>query len=336
MSLLQPAGVFVATLVAAWLLVPPIARWATRHGVIALPSARGLHTVPTPLGGGVPIALSLAAATLAASWWWPVWPATWWSAYLAGVTAVALVSGLDDVVGVGPAGRLTVHLLAAGILVLAVTSTAPDRMSPAIMVAATLWIVGLTNGFNFIDGHDGLAGSQSVAAGLGWVGLGYLGNDAMTMAIGAAAAGSSAGFLRHNWPPARVFMGDVGATPLGFTFGALTVATLPASRDLAVAGALLVWLFLFDGAFTLARRARRGENLLEAHKTHLYQRLARAGWSSRAVAGLYAGLATLGLALAAAWLAVPSARLVTSAVLAASAAGLWRLVRASERRMRES
>jgi UDP-N-acetylmuramyl pentapeptide phosphotransferase/UDP-N-acetylglucosamine-1-phosphate transferase len=167
-----------------------------------------------------------------------------------------------------------------------------------------LWIVGLTNAYNFMDGIDGIAGSQAVVVGLGWSLLGWLGQQPHLCAMGLMLTGASLGFLLHNWPPARIFMGDVGSAFLGYTFAVLPLMTahVPhADSRLALIGALLLWPFIFDSAFTFVRRATRGENVLAAHRSHLYQRLVISGRTHLFVTTLYAGLALIGVGLALSW-----------------------------------
>ncbi len=153
-----------------------------------------------------------------------------------------------------------------------------------------------------MDGADGIAGGQGIVAGLGWFVLGCLGGQQLTALLGLLLAAGCFGFLGHNWAPAKVFMGDVSSTFLGFTFAA---AALMASREdprLLTAGALLVWPFVFDTLFTLALRLGRGENLAAAHRSHLYQRLIIAGFKHSDVSALYMGCAAAGAALAFLWL----------------------------------
>jgi UDP-N-acetylmuramyl pentapeptide phosphotransferase/UDP-N-acetylglucosamine-1-phosphate transferase len=150
-----------------------------------------------------------------------------------------------------------------------------------------------------MDGIDGLAGSQAIVAGMGWALLGSLSNQPLIGGLGILLAASSLGFLRHNWPPARIFMGDVGSAFLGFSFAALPL--LAASAETAgtaggrwvVIGALLVWPCVFDTAFTLLRRLRNREPIFKAHRSHLYQRLVISGLSHRRVTSIYALLSSL-------------------------------------------
>lgn len=184
------------------------------------------------------------------------------------------------------------------------------------------WIVGLTNVYNFLDGIDGIAGLQAVVAGAALGLAGQVGGRPELVLAGWSLAGGAFGFLLWNRPPARIFMGDVGSAFLGFTLAVLpllaarpvalnalarsagegTVGVLPrfwGGPDPAVVlwvgltlGAL--WPFLFDGIFTFIRRWRSGENLLASHRSHLYQRLVKAGASHAAVTTLYGAYAAAG------------------------------------------
>ena len=118
-------------------------------------------------------------------------------------------------------------------------------------------------------------------------------------ALGLFSAGAAVGFLTLNWPPARIFMGDAGSTVLGFLFAAAPLVAAgesPAAFDhLLIAAALALWPFLVDGTFTIFRRLGRGENILQAHRSHLYQRLVIAGQTHRRVTLVYGALALVGV-----------------------------------------
>jgi UDP-N-acetylmuramyl pentapeptide phosphotransferase/UDP-N-acetylglucosamine-1-phosphate transferase len=154
-----------------------------------------------------------------------------------------------------------------------------------------------TNMFNFMDGIDGIAGTQAVVAGLSWGLIGTLVGEQLPQIIGYSVCGASLGFLRYNWFPARVFMGDVGSTFLGFVFGTLPLAGGLRLRMAAV-GFLVVWPFVADSLFTIARRAVRGENILRPHKEHIYQRLIARGLDPRLVCLIYGGGSVAGALLA--------------------------------------
>jgi UDP-N-acetylmuramyl pentapeptide phosphotransferase/UDP-N-acetylglucosamine-1-phosphate transferase len=188
-------------------------------------------------------------------------------------------------------------------------------------------VVGLTNAYNFMDGSDGMAGAQGVVAGFGWIGVAYAMGDARLGVVGSVTATASLGFLFFNWSPASVFMGDVGSAFLGFELAALSIFVAQRSPAAATAGILFVWPFLFDTSLTLVLRACRREDLLCAHRSHLYQRLVLTGLSHRQVAVIYATLSCVGVLVgnAVAREAVV-ASILGGIVIAALAAALWLMV----------
>jgi UDP-N-acetylmuramyl pentapeptide phosphotransferase/UDP-N-acetylglucosamine-1-phosphate transferase len=189
----------------------------------------------------------------------------------------------------------------------------PDRIVAAV---GWLWFINL---FNFMDGIDGLAGSEAASIGFGLAivavvaGLGFV-----PLWLALAAAGAAFGFLVWNWHPARVFMGDVGSVPLGFILGWLLLAT--AASGQWVAALLVPSYFLADATFTLLRRLFAGKRIWEAHREHIYQRAVQAGHShSDVVLKVIAANAVL-VALAAAsvsigWLALPPGIIVVLGLL---------------------
>jgi UDP-N-acetylmuramyl pentapeptide phosphotransferase/UDP-N-acetylglucosamine-1-phosphate transferase len=179
------------------------------------------------------------------------------------------------------------------------------------------WVVGVTNIYNFLDGIDGFAGLQGVAA------CGALAAMQVSPAVTpllAAAAGGCAGFLIWNWHPAKIFMGDVGSTTLGFLIATAPLHAAEQERPQAVlAAGLALWFFLSDGVYTLARRAARGEKFWQPHRTHLYQLLAGAGWRHDRVAARVGGAGVALAGLAAAAYRTGSAGLMWGACLLAAA-----------------
>lgn len=269
-----------------------------------------------PRGGGLAIiAVVLAAATLVALRDAPA--ATRALAALMPAVAVAAVSWRDDLLPLPATLRLGVHVAAA---IAAVFLLGPVRrielgmlgaleLGPAAWPLSVVWIVAMTNAFNFMDGIDGIAGITTMAVGAAVAAAAEsLGAVPVAMLAGALAA-ASGGFLTGNWPPARIFMGDVGSTFCGFLLATLPLAVPDGAVPHAVpVAALAAWPFLLDTGLTLARRLWRRENVLQPHQSHLYQRLAAAGWSHRAVASLYGGLAAFAGAIGVAPLYDPGAR----------------------------
>jgi UDP-N-acetylmuramyl pentapeptide phosphotransferase/UDP-N-acetylglucosamine-1-phosphate transferase len=265
------------------LLVNARGRWV----VLDIPNPRSLHTRPTPRTGGIAILLGAGSGLLVVQWqgYTAVSPPL-----TAAVVVLALVALLDDRHALGPVPRLLIQLLTVTWLLL--TRQAPDLGSLTV-TASGLFLVWMINLYNFMDGMDGFAGGMAVF-GFGTFALQAWSTGHMEFALGSAViAAAATGFLLLNFPPARLFMGDVGSTALGLLAG---IVMLQAHAE----GILPIWLgvlvfspFIVDASVTLARRILRGERFWEAHKTHYYQKLVESGWGHRktvlAEYGLMAG-----------------------------------------------
>ena len=318
-------------------LVEAVRRWS----LIDVPNERSSHTTPTPRGGGVAISgLTLLGFAIAAAYWH--FAAVPTIAFIAGGAIVATVSFVDDVRSLNAATRFVAQLAAAALIVIGCgwwrEIAIGGRFLPlglAGIAVTIVWIAGLTNAYNFMDGIDGIAGAQAVVAAAGWIAIGWLTGNVPMEIVGALVAGSSAGFLMRNWPPARIFMGDVGSAFLGFTFAAMPFFGGVRAPELTVPAALLVWPFVFDSTFTLIRRALRGENVVRAHRSHLYQRLNIAGYSHRFVTTLYGALALVTAALAVITVRFGGRAIAIIVALLAGAA-LWLFVVRAERRQRSA
>jgi len=330
---------FLACAALAWALVLGMRRWALRLRLLDVPNERSIHKETTPLGGGAAI-VAVTAVGIAVGMAFgrrPEWPA--FGGYLAGALLIAAVSLLDDFRALPAAARLAIQFAAAALMILGLAGPPGLTLSP-IPVAlgwgiALIWSVGLTNAYNFMDGVDGLAATQGLVAGLGWTALAALNHEPWLSLLGLLLAAGCAGFLVHNWPPATIFMGDVGSAFLGFTFAFITLAELRRSPQVALVGALMLWPFLFDTLFTMLRRVRRGENLLVAHRSHVYQRLVLAGWRHASVTVLYGFLSLITLCLGVAWLLMASvtAAFFLIAVSLLLPLALWLLPIRAERQM---
>jgi UDP-N-acetylmuramyl pentapeptide phosphotransferase/UDP-N-acetylglucosamine-1-phosphate transferase len=307
-------GGLLAVLLSA-VAVEWVRRFALRHGILDRPSQRSSHVKAVPRGGGVVIVTAALGALLGAIGFDKVQVSPVLLGYIGGALVIAGIGWLDDLRSLPGSLRLLLQLLAAA-LVLATAGwwhtavfplTAAVPLGPFGLPLALLWIVGLTNAYNFMDGIDGIAASQAVATGLGWAVIGRMTAAPAVELLGWAILLSSLGFLLHNWSPARIFMGDVGSGYLGYTFAALPFLLRAESGwirspgRIPIAAALLVWPFVFDALFTFLQRLRRRESLLQPHRSHLYQRLVVVGRSHRWVATLYACLAASGLVLALGW-----------------------------------
>lgn len=274
-------------LLTAWVGVAYLSRETAGIRWMDVPNSRSLHGRPTPRTGGLGILTGMVVGWLAAGAFLGI-PA-WMPWVLAGLVLVAVVSILDDWRGLGPGVRMLVHVLGAFCVGLAgLFPTELDLVVSEVALAGwvsaslgVLFLVWMTNLYNFMDGMDGLAGGMAVF-GFGFMAVlgGVSGADSFT-AFSLCVAFAAAGFLRFNFPPASIFMGDAGASTLGFL---AAVAMLWADRDGIFplwAGLLVFSPFIMDATATLVLRAISGERLWEAHRRHFYQRLVRAGWSHR-------------------------------------------------------
>jgi UDP-N-acetylmuramyl pentapeptide phosphotransferase/UDP-N-acetylglucosamine-1-phosphate transferase len=320
-------------------LVALVRRWAERRRLLDQPNDRSLHVRPTPRGGGVGIVVPVCGALACVGLLVPASRSeAWW---LAGAgLLMAIVGWIDDLRGLSAGVRLVAYLCGAALVVLGV-GTWPAVVWPGLLHVELAWtaapltvllVAGLTNAYNFMDGTDGIAGGQGVIAGGGWLGAGLLLQDPLLTVAGTAIAGASLGFLLFNWPPASIFMGDVGSAFLGFTLAGLTVYVAPRAPAMATAGLLFVWPFVFDTTFTFLRRAWRGENLLAAHRSHLYQRLVLTGVAHRTTALVYGAYAAAGIGVGMTFLR-ETARLsvVGGGLIGSLAVALWLVVLWRER-----
>jgi UDP-GlcNAc:undecaprenyl-phosphate/decaprenyl-phosphate GlcNAc-1-phosphate transferase len=334
------AAFFAITLL-SWIAVGAIRLVAQHFDLLDVPNERSSHLVPVPLGGGVAlVCINVAAWTLFGSLHATI-STQHALALIAGALLISAVSFWDDLGHVPYPIRLGIHGAAALVFIVGyaplqiVSLPVVGIFSLGILgsLLTVLWIVGLTNAYNFIDGIDGMVGGQAAAAGAGWILLGLLTRHPLLVGLGGLLAASSLGFLIHNWQPARIFMGDAGATFLGYSFAAITVIAANMDAKLALAGVLLVWPSIFDTGFTVLRRLRRRENIFVGHRTFLFHRLIDAGWSHAGASTLYIPLPIVGALLAVTWDkgTRPLHELVVVMTVAACYS-LWFLVRFEERR----
>ena len=277
-----------AAFAASGAVVIVLARLARRLP-LDVPNDRSLHVRAVPRAGGY----ALWAGFLPVALWFPPVPAAWGAAVWAlPWLAVALVSAADDARGVAARVRLVVHCAAAIGCAGALWHASRDAMplfEPAGI--ATIMLLGLAiawsaNLFNFMDGSDGLAGAMALV-GFGAYGVAAQAAGASGVAFFALAA-ATLPFLAVNRPHATMFLGDVGAVPLGFLAGAFGVAGILAGDWPAWFPPLVFLPFIADASVTLARRLLRGAPLAVAHREHYYQRLNQLGAGHAGTLAAYA------------------------------------------------
>jgi len=250
-------------------------------GLIDVPNERSSHSVPTPRGGGLAIVISsvTAIAVLAALGAIRV-PLL--LALCGGGVAVAAIGFLDDRGSLSPGKRLLVHFCAAAWAVACVGPLSELRIGMEVIhlgiagyAISVIGIVWFLNIFNFMDGIDGIAASEAIFMCGAAVLLSTQSGTGDIAAAAAAIGAASLGFLVWNWPPAKIFMGDVGSGYLGFAIGVLALAD-----DARNPVGLWIWIilagvFVVDSSTTMIRRMSRGERITVAHRMHAYQHLAR-------------------------------------------------------------
>lgn len=294
------------TLLSAWLT------WVLIHRVriIDTPNERSSHTRPTPKSGGLAVVATFFAGMIGlyvlADTVQLVEP--YFLGFFFSCAVLVVVSLWDDLKAMGFRAKLLTQagcagvVLACGIVLdrVPVPFDGVVELGVAGYVITLVWLVGLTNAFNFMDGLDGLAGGTAglVAALFGVITL--IEGSHFVYLTSWVMVGGCLGFLVFNFPPARIFMGDVGSQFLGFAFAALAIIAMryDHSHTSFLVMPLLFLHFIWDTAFTMTRRWLAGENIARAHRTHLYQLANRLGFSHREVT-LYHYVVTLAQGLGA-------------------------------------
>jgi len=290
--------------------------WFMLHRVQIMdqPNARSSHMNSTPRSGGAAIVITFLAGVGMAYWMdgsvqigQP-----YFAGFLAAALAVALISLFDDVTSQPYSVRLLVQgiaaasVMACGLVIdaLPLPWAGMTELGWSGYVISFVWFVGLTNAYNFMDGLDGLAAGVAViaCAFLAYVAFQNGGHTVFVMSYILLAG--AAGFLLFNFPPARIFMGDVGSAFLGFTFAGLAImGARPDGAHISfLVVPLLLFNFIYDTAFTFIRRLSGGERVTEAHRMHLYQLCNRLGWSHLQVS-LFQYAMCVAQGMAAVWMA---------------------------------
>lgn len=284
-------GIIIAAISGAlsYALTGLVRSFALRHNLLDKPNARSSHDAPTPRGGGIAVILATIAGTAIGV---ALGIASGRDAFTLalGMVIVGAIGWVDDRRGMRADVRLGVHFCVAlwtlymfhGLPLVRV-GTASLGIGGAGYILGAVGIAWSINLFNFMDGIDGLAGSQAVlifaSAGL----LLFFRRDDSLGTIALVLAAASAGFLVWNWPPAKIFLGDVGSGSIGYAVATLAAASENRGAVSLVTFAIIGGVFITDATVTLIRRITRRHRPADAHRDHAYQRLARVWGSHRAV-----------------------------------------------------
>ena len=275
------AALMVAGFGLSWLLTSWARRYALATELIDRPNERSSHTVPTPRGGGVAIVVSFVALVVATGLMGDLSPQMA-TALAGGGLVVALVGFVDDRAPLPARWRFLVHCLASAAVLWLMGGIPPvplfgfdiDLGWPGLALAA-VYLVWMTNLYNFMDGIDALASIEAITVALGGALCWWLATDHPQWPLCVALAACTAGFLVWNLPPARIFMGDAGSGFLGFVLGVFSLWTAHQATQVFWCWFILLGCFMVDATTTLVRRVRRGERFHEAHRSHAYQVAAR-------------------------------------------------------------
>lgn len=278
---------FILVGLSAYLLTGVIRHYALARRVLDMPNERSSHTVPTPRGGGLAIVLAFSGALIFSHFTrqtdnqLPV--------LLGSTLLVAAIGFCDDHAHVPARWRFLTHLLAAALILwglggfpmLLLPSPLDGLLQTGLIdlnwlgyPIGVIFLVWLLNLFNFMDGTDGIAASESLFVSAALAGYSYhLQSTLFYMCISLAAA--SLGFLGWNWPKAKIFMGDVGSGFLGLLLGVLILLAARQAAVMWYCGLILFGIFIVDATYTLLVRYVSGQKWYDAHCSHAYQRAAK-------------------------------------------------------------
>lgn len=295
------------------LLTWGLRRYALARGLLDMPNSRSSHTIATPRGGGLAVvtAFLLGVVVLTTVGWLPARLAV--ALFAAGAIAAA-VGFWDDHASLSARTRLVTHFLAAGVALSALGGMPALQLMGFVVLSGwpaqvfgALLIVWMLNLYNFMDGIDGIAGTEAVTVCVGGALVSQIAGHPAAALVCLLLGAASAGFLVWNFPPAKIFMGDVGSGFLGAIFGILVVDTAQQSSSLLVSWLILLGAFIVDATVTLLRRLLRREHVHLAHRSHAYQHAARALGAHLPVTLAFGAinlfwLTPLAIAVAAGWL----------------------------------
>ena len=268
-AILAPLACFLVVTAAQ----PIVIRLLRARMILDVPVGRSSHTIPTPRGGGIAVALGLLVGT-------SVLNNFTWLPLIVAVVMFFAIGLAEDVRGLPIVVRLVLQLLTGGMVAVLLVLSAPrPPIVPAIAVAlAALWIAAFTNAFNFMDGINGISGAHTVLGGMAFLTIGLLSRDPSLVVVASIVAAAGLAFLPWNIVNAKVFLGDVGSYTLGAVLAVLAVYALLRGAPIEMVLAPLA-LYLADTGWTLARRVVTRKDWTEPHREHAYQRLCDGSWS---------------------------------------------------------
>lgn len=289
MSLLTCFYTFMTALFAALIMVPFLRKWAFDQGNLDIPDERKMHKTPMPRLGGIAIFLSFLFSVLI---YVQVTPVV--QGLLAGGLIIFVTGLIDDLTGLTARRKLVGEIAACLAAIVLGKLWLVDLgnlfglgniiMPTWIGIPFTIFaVVGVINAINLIDGLDGLAGGLSVMALAAFFMISWIADDHQTLLLAAALAGGVLGFLKYNFYPARIFMGDTGSLTVGFILGflAVHVTQQPHAAVSPMVPVLILGLPLLDTVWVMSQRALNGISPFSADRTHLHHKFLDLGFEHR-------------------------------------------------------
>ncbi len=289
----------ILALILSYFGTQSIKRWALNRGVIDVPNQRSSHQDPTPRGGGMAIVVSFIIIFLIVGLFQSSTSNLYWGLIINGL-AISILGFLDDLYTLPRTPRIIAWIvITVGSIIFGIeltTITLPilgviqfGFLSPLVTF---LWLIGVTNLFNFMDGIDGLAGFEALIGAGFLAGIAFYTGNTLVFSISVIIFGAVLGFLPHNFPTAKIFMGDGGSNFLGYVFAALAIIGSQGDQSQIpfIIPVILLSLFLWDGGTTLIKRLPKGRDWLEPHRDHYYQRLTNLGYSHTKITIFYSAL----------------------------------------------
>ena len=269
--------IYIITFILSFALTYIVRKIAIKKSIIDTPNERSSHTVPTPRGGGLAIAITWFIGLIYLFINNRI-ESNLFYALLSGIILV-IISFLDDIYNLNPKIRIIAQLISAslalyflgGMKIIDIGFYKLENiwlLTPVALIGI-IWFINL---YNFLDGIDGYAGMEAIFISLAFY---FFSNHSFYLLL----TFSVLGFLVWNWQPAKIFMGDVGSTLLGFNFAVLAIYEQNTLSVSIIIFLIISSIFWFDATYTLFRRWKNKEKLSQAHRKHAYQRIVQAGFS---------------------------------------------------------
>lgn len=280
--------IYLILFLISFLLTYFIKNYMIKKSLVAVVNERSSHTVPTPHGGGIALAITWFIGLFYLYFIGEISSNLFYALLFGAV--ISIVSFFDDIYELSPKIRLIAQAIVAigGLYFLGGFETLTfgifNLQNPIFTnIFAFFMIIWFINLYNFLDGINGYAGSQAVFLSLSGFVL-FSGNHFLVLAVAVL------GFLYWNWNKAKIFMGDVGSTLLGYNIAIFTIYYANQEATNFWIWIILFGVYWFDATLTLVRRKLNKEKLSQAHKKHAYQRLTQSGWSHYKVTNYSIGL----------------------------------------------